>query len=396
MKTRMSMAAAVVFGVAILSTNAGEPAKKYKFKITDDKTVIVDIEDSGAVDPTKRINFSGQGNGFFMQINTIKGQPLHLSNFPTFMINGQTLQPGNGGRFENMNVRLPKSPSGKERDGFMSTWVINDLRITQTLELHPSKAKKPGEKRIMNNVLITHTIENKGMQDANVGMRIYMDTYVIDNDGCMFAAPVTHPGKILDAVVLQEKTLPPYLQMLQRPDLNNPGYVSHLTLNVGSKFEKANKLICTRHGAGFGGYDMPAMQSMGDSAIGLYFETKAMKPGTKRDLAYVYGEGIAVAAESEGRFQTSLSGNFEPGKMFTISALVADPAHGQTLSLELPKGIQRLEGKEIQPVAALTLDNEYSNVLWKCRVTEPGEHTIRIRSSTGVTQTKILSVTAEN
>ena len=135
---------------------------------------------------------------------------------------------------------------------------------------------------------------------------------------------------------------------------------------------------------------------MGDSAIGLYFETKAMKPGTKRDLAYVYGEGIAVAAESEGRFQTSLSGNFEPGKMFTISALVADPAHGQTLSLELPKGIQRLEGKDIQPVAALTLENEYTNVLWKCRVMEPGTHTIRIRSSTGVTQTKVVSVTPEN
>src|SRR5262249_5574359 len=140
----------------------------------------------------------------------------------------------------------------------------------------------------------------------------------------------------------------------------------------------------------------PAMQAMFDSAIGLFFETKEIKPGGKRELAYAYGEGIAVSAESEGRFQTSLSGSFEPGKTFTVSALVADPAHGQTLSLALPKGMQRLEGKDTQPVAPLTLDNEYSNVLWKCRVTEPGTHAIRIHSSTGVTQSKIVSVTPVN
>jgi hypothetical protein len=90
-----------------------------------------------------------------------------------------------------------------------------------------------------------------------------------------------------------------------------------------------------------------------------------------------------------------LSGSFEPGKTFTVASLVADPAHGQTLTLELPAGMQFVEGKKTQPVAPLTLDNEYSNVLWKCRVVEPGTHTIRIRSSTGVTQTKIVSITAE-
>jgi hypothetical protein len=394
MQSRIVAAFSLLVAVTVYTTNAGEA--KFKVKITDDKTVVVNIEDSGAIDPTKRINFSGQGNGFFMQVNTLKGETLHLSHFPTFMINGQTIQPGNGGRFEAMNQPLPKSPGGKARVGHQSVWVLNDVRITQTMELHASKAKKPGEKRLSNNVLIVHSIENKGMQPAKVGMRIYMDTYVINNDGCLFAAPVTHPGKILDGMVLQEKNLPPYLQMLQRPDLNNPGFMSHLTLNVGSKYEKANKLILTRHGAGFGGYDMPAMQAMFDSAIGLYFETKEMKPGTKRDLAYVYGEGIAVAAESEGRFQTTLSGTFEPGKTFTVASLVADPAHGQTLTLELPAGMQFVEGKKTQPVAPLTLDNEYSNVLWKCRVVEPGTHTIRIRSSTGVTQTKIVSITAAN
>ena len=50
-----------------------------------------------------------------------------------------------------------------------------------------------------------------------------------------------------------------------------------------------------------------------------------------------------------------LGGSFEPGKVFNISAVVADPALGQTLTLELPKGMHRLEGKDVQAVAPLTL-----------------------------------------
>ena len=389
------IAAAILFGLASLRASTQEPAKpKYAVKVTDEKTVVVNMEDSGAIDPVKRINFSTQGN-FFCQVNTIRNETLHLSHFPNFMINGRFMQQAMGGRFELVNGALPKGPGNKARQGFMTVWIQDTLRITQTMELHPSKAKKPGEKRLLNNVLITYTAENNGKTSQNFGLRVYMDTFVINNDGCMFAAPVTHPGKILDGMVLKDKTLPPYLQMLQVPDLKNPGYVSVLSLNVGGKLEKASRLILTRHGAGFGGWEMPSMPSMGDSAIGIYWEPKELKAGGKREMGYAYGEGIAVAPESEGRFQLGLGGSFEPGKVFTISAVVADPGLGQTISLDLPAGIERLEGSEVQPVAPLSLDQEYSTVLWKARVRQPGSHKISLRSSTGVTQSKIISVTAE-
>lgn len=395
MNTKLLGVSVILFAVALLPAPAQGPAKpKYTVKIADDKEVVVNLEDSGAVDPTRRINFQSQGQQFFINISTMQGQTLHLSHFPSFMIDGQVLMGGNGGRFEAINQPIKKVAGGKDRVGFYSVWVMNDLRITQTLELHPSKAKGPGQKRLSDNVLISYAIENKGARSHTIGVRNYMDTYVIDNDGCLYASPVTHPGKILDGMILQEKTLPPYLQMLQRPDLKNPGFVAHLTLNVGSKYEKANKLVLTRHGAGFGGWEMPAMPAMFDSAIGLYWPVKELKAGGKRDVAYVYGHGIAVTAESEGRYQMALGGSFEPGKICTISAVVADPSLGQTLALELPKGMQRLEGKEVQPVTPLSEDNDYSTVLWKARVLEPGQHVIRIRSSTGVTQTKIVTVTA--
>jgi hypothetical protein len=389
-------AAAMLGLLATLSADSGEPAKsKFSVKIRDEKAIVVNMEDSGAVDPTQRIAFQSQGN-LYININTIQGQTLHLSHFPTFMVNGRRFDPNQGNmRFEKQNVPLPKGAGGKDRKGSMTVWSTDNVRITQSLELYPSKAKGPGQKRLSNNVLITYLIENNGARDAAVGVRAYMDTYVIDNDGCMFASPVTHPKKILDGVTLEGKLLPPYLQMLQRPDLQNPGFISYLTLDLGGKIEKANKLVLTRHGTGFNSWEMAAFASMGDSGIGIFWPIKDLKPGAKREVGYVYGEGIAVPLENEGRFQLSLGGSFEPGKAFTISAIVADPAHGQTLTLELPAGMERVEGKEVQPVAPLSDDQQYSTVLWKARVKEPGEHAIRIRSSTGVTQTKIVTITKE-
>ena len=194
---------------------------------------------------------------------------------------------------------------------------------------------------------------------------------------------------------MKDKTLPLYVNMLQNPNLENPGYRSFLTLNVGNKYEKVNKVILSSLRVGFGVWEMPVSPAMGDSAISFYWETKEIKPGTQRELAYAYGEGIAVGAAAEGRFQTAFGGSFEPGKTFNISAVVADPALGQTLALELPAGMKLLEGKAVQPVAPLGEEQEYSTVLWKARVVAPGQYRIGIRSSTGITQTKIVTITAE-
>ena len=335
-----------------------------------------------------------QGN-FFINVNTMNNQPLHLTHQPHFMVNGRFMMPGQGGRFANVNVPLPKTATGKDRTGSSSVWVIdNSTRVTQTLELVPSKAASGlGDKRLRNTVRVGYVIENKGTQPQTIGIRLFMDTYVIDNDGCLFAAP-TIPGKVLDGMVLQGKTLPPYLQMLQRPDLKAPGFVSHLTLNMGSRLETPEKLVLTSLRVGTNNWQMPAVPAMGDSAIGLYWPIKEIKPGGKREMAYAYGEGVAVPADAEGRFQISLGGSFEPGKAFTVTATVSDPAVGQSLALDLPPGMERLEGKEIQPVPSLADGQDTSAVLWKARVVKPGQYPLRIRSSAGVTQTKVVTVSA--
>ena len=55
-----------------------------------------------------------------------------------------------------------------------------------------------------------------------------------------------------------------------------------------------------------------------------------------------------------------------------------------------------VEGKVIQPVPDLFGDRPQSMVMWKARVLEPGQFSLRVRSSTGLTQAKAIRVTKEN
>lgn len=101
--------------------------------------------------------------------------------------------------------------------------------------------------------------------------------------------------------------------------------------------------------------------------------------------------GRPPVAYKSPRFPRASTTNWE----FTVTAQVHDPVPAQTLILELPEGIELVEGREIQPVpeAPATAGAPLlSFVEWRCSVRELGCHRLRLRSSTGVTQTKILTV----
>lgn len=374
--------------LALVSVGGERGRTPVRVTIQDEKPEIV--EAVLPIDPTPRVRYTPSPLG--AQIRTEQNQSLHLSNTTILKIDEQVMQAGQGGRFEKQNQPLPKTPGGKTRQGFLSVYVQGDLRITSTVELAPTKPNERDKKREMGTVVLRYTVENIGKQSHKFGLKAYMDMYVVTNDGALFAAP-TIPNKVLNGVELKDKTLPAYVQCLERPDLKNPGYVAHLTLDLGGSVEKASRVVLTSLGAGaFNAWDTPAVQSMGDSALALFFDPKEIKPGGKREFGYAYGKGVAVPLESEGSLAVRLGGSFELGKSFTVTALVYDPPVGQSLVLELPKGMALIEGREIQPVPQAFGDPPQSIVEWKCRVLQFGRHPIRLRSSTGVTQTKIVTV----
>lgn len=387
---QLRRAFALVTLVFAAVASAGDPARApVKVTIQDEKPVVV--EAALPVDPTPRVRYTAAGLG--AQFRTEQNQQLHLSQYTLLNIDGRVMQPGQmGGRFEKNNAVLPKTAGGKVRQGFQTVFVFDDLRITMTAELAATKAAGPNQKRELGTVALRYLVENLGKTPRKFGLKNYFDTYIVTNDGALFAAP-TMPGKILNGVELKDKTLPEYVQCLQQPDLKNPGYVAHLSLNLGGSIEKASRVVLSSHGAGgIGMWDMPVVQSMGDSAMAVFFDPKEIKPGGRREFGYAFGKGVAIPLESEGNVEVRLSGSFEPGKRFTVTALVHDPVAGQSLTLELPKGMSLIGGREIQPVPLPTTDPPQSFVTWQCRVDELGQFPVRLRSSTGVTQTKLVKI----
>ncbi|MBM4069506.1 MAG: hypothetical protein FJ271_11235 [Planctomycetes bacterium] len=152
-----------------------------------------------------------------------------------------------------------------------------------------------------------------------------------------------------------------------------------------------DRVVMTGQAAFINQWDLRVMQSNGISALGFYWDPKEIKAGGKRQFAYAFGEGIAPSPEGDGLVSLVLGGSFEPGKVFTVAAYVQDPAPGQSLTLELPPGMQRVEGKVRQPVP-LADDDGNCLVLWKARVLDAGRHSLRVRSSTGISHTKIITI----
>ncbi len=382
---------ALLLLVPLALADAGAPRPAVQVKIQDEKPVVV--EQVLPLDPVKHINV--QHGGAMNTRLTVDNKTLHLGFIYTvFHIDGQIVPVGQApGRLEINNAPLPRRPGGKARDGNMSVFVYKNLRLTQTVEVVPTKPgpkPPPGAKRRLDAAVVRYLIENKDTKPHKVGVRANMDVFWIDNDGALFAAP-NQPGKILDGVELQGKKVPEYLQVLQRPNLQAPGEIAHFTYSLGSKFEPPTRVILTRLGAWRDAWNMNPQPAMGDSAMGMYWDPVEVKPGGKREAAYAYGQGIATNPENEGKVEVALGGSFEPGKRFTVTAYVEDPIPGQSLALELPPGMERVEGGAVQPVPPVT-DDGNCLVRWQARVQRLGEFALRVRSSNGVTYTKLITV----
>src|SRR5262245_9793263 len=369
--------------MAWLAAAAAPAPRPVQVTLQDAKTRAVEL----ALDPAERAVLQ-MNSGMAIMVR-VDNQSMHLGQIvTTFRIDGQITFPA---RVNMQPVVLPKAPKGKARQGFMQEFDQGPIHITQRAEVAPSKPAKtqPDSKRRLDTVLVRYTIENRDKQPHQVGTRIYVNTMLGTSRTALFAAP-NQPGKVLNGVELKDKQVPDYLQVLQNGNLENPGLIATMTYRFGRSWEAPNRVVLTRIGAPGDGWNFNALPA-GNSAMAVYWDPVEIKPGGKRELAYAYGGGIASPPGGEGHVSLALGGSFEPGKLFTITAHVDDPAPGQSLSLELPDGIERVEGKERQPVP-LAAEENASVVIWKARVPRMGDFRVRVRSGAGATLTKLISV----
>ncbi len=295
---------------------------------------------------------------------------------------------------------LPPGPFGKKRLGYQSEAQFNKIHITQVVEIIPSKVDvkaAPSRKRQLDTCRISYLIHNQDSVPHKVDYRASIDIMINNNDGAIYASPTTHPGLLLDGVILEGKKMPHYVQVLENPNLVSPGMVATLSFK-SAKAINPNRVVLSNLGAVLGGqqtWDVAAVPAMGDSACAIYWNGHPLGPGAKCEFVWGYGAGLASDPENEGKVQLDLGGSFEPNKLFTITATVEDPAPNQVLTIDLPSGLELAEGRAIQPVP-LPGPEGSSLVLWKGRVRRIGAYTIKVHSTTGMIQAKHVRIESKD
>ena len=93
-----------------------------------------------------------------------------------------------------------------------------------------------------------------------------------------------------------------------------------------------------------------------------------------------------------GKFRIKLSErSYEPGETFEVTAYVTEPVPGQELSLQLAPGLEYVDKAITKSVPAVAKGKE-AELRWKAKVTEPGKYQVKVASSTGVTQSKTITI----
>jgi hypothetical protein len=312
------------------------------------------------------------------------------------------------GRWKERDVPLGTDSEGRERQGKKSVWIYDheQVVITQTVEIVGGD-----QPRIMDTCLVRYRIDNLDRFPHRVGLRFMLDTYIGANDG----VPFTIPGasQLCDTTRDFRRTedVPDFIQALEHEDLKNPGTIARVKLRLGGRLELPNRVT-------LGAWPNPRLANMnpgcrqektmwevplfpiktlppGDSCVAIYWDAKDILPGGSRELGFAYGLGSLSSDEGGGELALTLGGDLTPGGRFTLTAYVKRPQQGQTLTLNMPGGFEILEGGQVQQVPPLPADGSSTNspVTWKIKApNRSGSFTLRVDSSTGVTQSQALII----
>jgi hypothetical protein len=373
-----------------------------KVEITGEDTSFVPSQPAGeiTVDKKQRVGWQWGPNMEFGITAFDSGKRLTYSqdgatNQTLLRINGQVVTLGTGGMLTERDARSPANPAAKTFGSSKTVWVFGKLTVTVVLELVPSKQPvmvNGKQMRLLDTVQVRYIFENKDAKAHTIGMRMMLDTLIGSNDGVPFTVPGQTGLVTTFADFPKNGPIPDFIQALEVPNLQNPGTVAHLSLKLGNNIEVPSRVSLTHWGP-TPIFDVPLSSLTGDSAVILYWKDLSLKAGGKRTVGFAYGLGSVSSTEPGGKLGLTLGGNFAPGEMFTATAYVQNPVKGQKLTLDLPAGLERVEGQETQTVAPPGPNsNNTSIVTWKVKVLQTGTFPIKVVSSTGQTQARTISI----
>ncbi len=362
---------------------------------------------SGPVDPEPRVTYRYGPNMRFgiLALKDTFGRPLNkritfsgdgATSNTRIKVNGQDGEYGEpSGRWLVRAQPVPNDPVRQSRNGTLSVLALGKVRISQIVEIVPSKQPvtvAPGtQRRLLDTVLCRYQIENLEKRTHTIGLRVQVDTLIGNNDGVPFTVP-GYAGLVNTMADFRtSKQVPEFIQALEVPNLQNPGTVANMTLKPGGGLEPPARVSLTHWAGGGAPWEVSVQHMGGDSAVVIYWPEKVLQPGQKRQFGYAYGLGRVDAGEGGGRLGITLGGSFEPGQVFTVTAYVNNPVPNQTLTLDVPQGLQ-IQNPATVVVPPAQGAPPTSVVTWNTKVLQTGEFRIKVRSSTGVSQSKTITI----
>jgi hypothetical protein len=335
--------------------------------------------------------------------------PTGLTNSTVVRIDGKDFVFGrDGGQWE-----PPPKEVGKW-GGARATWVFNEgaVAVTQTVKLVPGEPQIVGGeyKRLIDTCLVRYDVKNKDRKAHKVALRVVLDTFIGNNDG----VPFTVPGQselVNNMADYRGAQVPDFVQVLEYPDLRNPGTVAQVNLRVGGNLEPPGRVSLTHwpeRNKGLYTFEVPVVSMAGtrlekeqgwdgDSAVVAYWEEKELGPKEVRGLGFTYGLG-SLASGGTGQLAITVGGALVVNNELTVVGLVAEPRPGETLALELPEGLSLAGGEARQavPPRQAGAGNRPSPVTWRVQARQTGTFVITIRSSTGAVQERRITITGQS
>ena len=240
---------------------------------------------AGAQPPADRIRIEfSQGKRFGLMVNDGHGQFQKLTFSPDGQTNRTHVRIGGRDEVEFGSPAgrwlpakgIAKQPGAALRHVDMSTWVYEDMHITQDVRV------------IGDTCEVIYVFENKGKQ-RTAELRVVIDTFIADNDGCPFLVD----GKLISKPVpFADKKIPAHVYALQKTDPANPGLVAHLQLKGLPELVDPVRFYITQWGATQRDWelkDIPA-EPIRDSAVVIYWSHSVDADKPVR-FGYRYGKG---------------------------------------------------------------------------------------------------------